>query len=409
MGSDTRSCTRHPGASRARTLIAAVLFAGGLLAVGHGMVIQRRVDGPSVWFRMSLDATKYIAMTEGQSLNDPLFSPRIAIPGFAALLPLPAHEALRLISYVSLAAMYILQWLLLRRLGFHWKIRLLSIGALFGTLTHMINYSNPFLTDAFALLVLTAMFVALEYRRDGLCAAMGLVCVLGRESCLCGLPAYAVRGRWGRLAGLLLVAWLVFATLRRWRFGGYEHPQLEHLAHWQYWAHASASFGFLWVPMLLGVGLVDWRRHPTVVWEALALGGGAIITSLMSSDKIRMIGILQVTAPVLWAAFLGRLGAGGRGWLPTFVCLVVAASLLAVPSVVLSQYAEGMTELEQGYFRLKGPIIVVQVAGLGWGLAAGWRLRRALWAGWRENLGVLGRGVGIMRSLTGPAAAEVES
>src|SRR3989338_1149625 len=254
----------------------------------------------------------------------------------------------------------------------------LSVGALFGTLTHMINYSNPFLTDAFALLTLTAMFVALEYRRDGLFAAVGLVGLLGRETCLFGFPAYGVRGRWGRLAGLLLVAWLVFAALRRWRFGGYEHPQLQQLADWHYWAHASASFGFLWVPMLLGVGLVDWRRHPTVVWEVLALGGGALITSLMSSDKIRMIGILQVAAPVLWAAFLGRLEAGGRGWLPTFVCLVVAASLLAVPSVVLPQYAEGMTELEQWYFRLKAPIIVVQAVGLGWGLAAGWRLRRAL-------------------------------
>jgi len=366
--------------------VIAALLALAWLAMGHLVILHRSLDSPTVWLRMSLDGNKYLAMTQGKHLDDPLFNPRPLVPWLAAHLPWRPDRALMTVSYASLAVFYLVIVLLLRRFRCRWPVIAVALCGVVGNLAHLLNYSNPFLTDSFALAALSIMLYALVMGRDAVFAATGLVGLLGRETCLFGFPAYAVTRRWKRWLLFSALALGLFIAMRHGMFGGYDWPSPHILRGWIYWAHVYTAFGFLWWPMLFGVLLWDWRRYPIVPAQALSLGAGAFLTSLMSSDMVRMIGVMQVIAPLLLARYFSVCAQRSVAWLWGFAMLAFANLLWAVPSIAFAQQAVGMTELEQWYFRLKWSIIAHQGAGAVFAAASAWAVRDELFARTRANV-----------------------
>ena len=122
-------------------------------------------------------------MIEGDfdSIHSPL-KYRILVPFLASLLPFTPLESLRIISYASLFVFYIMNILICLKLGMNKSSTLLALLCTFATLSHLYNYHNPFLTDAFGLMVISLLIYAYIIESFPMFVTICIVGLFARET-----------------------------------------------------------------------------------------------------------------------------------------------------------------------------------------------------------------------------------
>lgn len=325
-------------------LIVSMLFLLG----GHFFVIQRKPSAvPGTYRNMSSDALQYICMIEGDfSCASVPFRNRVLVPTLAKLIPLPAPDALRLITYTSLFMTYYAVLLIGLKIGLNQWGALAGFLLIFTSNAHIYNYNNPFLLDAFQQMALTWMLWGLLFNSLALYLIAAILGVLCREAPLVMVPTWAVLKQWrqglvvcGVLAGIFLAPKLILpSTGTTSLIKSFVLPFL--------WANASRSpllipahifwgWSFIWFPALIGLWLLPRERFVALaVWLVFSLVT-LLLSMFFAGDTAREVAILSP----LFAIMVGQLcttllNTGHPRWVWGLITLSIIQLFVALPNVV---------------------------------------------------------------------------
>jgi len=331
------------------------------VCLGHLIVIQRSLHGRSPWFQMSPDAKQYIRMVKAEEAIPP-YCHRFLVPFIASLLPMSADSALRVISYLCLILTYCVGFLILDRLRFDLCTMTVSSCCLFASTGHLLFYQNPYLTDAFGLMCLILMLYFLICNKDFAFGISACVGVLARESSLFLVPSFVVTKRWGNFVLLLCVS-IACYLIPRILFGGTTHSRLILPVHWTYYVKMYFTFGILWIPMLTGLLLCNKESFPAILLVFLSLLLGALISSLVARDTIRMFVVMMPVGLITLSYYFYELELINR---PLFIVTIFLSLLnipLALPTSFFPYDCQRMEALEEFYYHIKWPIVILHFTG----------------------------------------------
>jgi len=209
---------RVPHFLRSRTLLMAAM-AGLLVLLGTSFVLERSlIATPDRPWDIGPVARVYITMTEGNYSDvSPNLRYRVVVPYLAGLLPFSATDSLKTVSYLSLFVAYFFVLLTCHKLGLNIYASVAGLLTVFTSGVHLYAYLNPYLTDAFALMVLSVMVFALVSRYFLVFAIFAILGFFVWELTLWLVPAWFLAGDRPKGAILLVVAVLVF-FVPRWIF-----------------------------------------------------------------------------------------------------------------------------------------------------------------------------------------------
>jgi hypothetical protein len=275
--------------------------AAGLVLLGHLLIAEPAVH-------LGYDATFYTRMVEGPMAGVPApFRFRVLVPWLARQLPVPAPLALLIISYCSLFGCYVIVMASCRAIGLGLRESIFGVVAVWGSPWHLYHFWNPYLTDAFGLLMLTIMMWAVLTGTLWIFATASLIGVLAREGTAMLVPAWLVTRQWGPTILLALGTLAVAALPRLWLAASPETTIVEparsgnQLAidpvRWVRQVHAI--WGIVWLLALAG-GLRLPRPYARRLGAVLAaLLVGSVAASAVATDTGRMFAFL---APALAVA-----------------------------------------------------------------------------------------------------------
>jgi len=258
----------------------------------------------SARINFSSNSAFYIRMAQdGTTSVEPPFRYRALAPFVAHLLPLPADQALVLVSHVSLVGCLFLAMLICRRIGLSIHACVFGATALFCSRAFTYNYVNPYMTDGVALLAIFVMVYAYIGEQETLFGVAAVVGVLAHEITVFLVPAMLFTRRWKRGLVICAISALVFLLTRFWLGAGYAGSLKKeflfisfHLAHPLDWLKAVVLTCYLlWPLFVMGVAMLPAKRLPLLVCTGL-LSAGAVFLSLFVLDTERTYSIL---APVV--------------------------------------------------------------------------------------------------------------
>ncbi|MDH7480538.1 MAG: hypothetical protein QHH26_01015 [Armatimonadota bacterium] len=371
-----------------RKLLLIITLSVVLIAIGHSIVIQRKPDGLSPWTRLTPDALQYISMASG-SMSSPPFSYRVLVPYLASLLPMPPDLALRLITYLCLGTLYFSSLFSLTRLGFAFPIKLASILCLFASTGHLYMYSNPYLTDAFGLMSLSIMLYALFVGNSTLFAITTGIGVLARETTLFLVPAFLITKQWRTFIVIVFISFAAFITPRLLIIDDGSHQSFVFPSNLTYFVQIYLTFGVLWIPMFLGLAMCNRNAFPAISTSFACLLLGALLTSTLATDTIRMFAIMLPIGALCWAYYFEGLWHRCRGLALILLIFVLTGIPLALPTSFLPKIANEIISWEDFYFRLKYPVAIFHAIGFTLAIASAFILKQELAAGTHEKLDLL--------------------
>jgi hypothetical protein len=293
-----QTCDAEATATRLTVRAALLLLAIAILLdlIGFYTVPERP--------NFSSNSAFYIEMAQhGTTSVRPPFRYRALVPFVARLLPLPADQALVVISHVSLVGCLFLSMLLCRRIGLSIPACVFGATALFCSRAFTYNYVNPYMTDAVALLAIFAMVYSYLDGQDTVFGVAAVVGVLAHEITVFLVPAVLFSQRWKRGLTIWAMSALVFLLTRFWLGAGYASSLKKeflfisfHLAHPLDWLKAVVlTWYLLWLLFVMGITMLPGKRFPLLVCSGL-LTAGAVFLSSFVLDTERTYSIL---APVV--------------------------------------------------------------------------------------------------------------
>ena len=333
---------------RKNTIIISVIVSLLLILLGHNFILQRELNSPSKYLTISDDALEYKSMIEGDfdSIHSPL-KYRILVPFLASLLPFTPLESLRIISYVSLFVFYIMNILICIKLGMNKGSTLLALVCTFATLSHLYNYHNPFLTDAFGLLVIS--FLIYAYIIESFPTFI-IVCIVGlfaRETTIFLATIWLTKDfKKGMI--LIVICLLLIIIPRISLITGSGDVSMTSLfvsigiaklkSFLSTLINIFDTFGFLWLILFIGLGLIGMKKNKDIIVISIALFVGAIITSSIATDTVRMFSILFPVVCVATAKFISVLFQK-KDWLgiTLLLFLTIIQLLTAIPNIIFDQ------------------------------------------------------------------------
>lgn len=257
------------------------------------------------------DSISYVAMIRGASDVPAPFRYRIAAPAIARLLPLEPARALAVVSLLSLIATYAIV------LRIAWQVGLPDLAAIAGlvaavfSVPHLYNYENPYLTDAMALLAVTACLHALVVRRFRWFVGLSALAMGVREASIFAVPAWASTGQRRRAALAVTSSLAAYVVIHRFigphsatdpgPFEEFPARPLHDVV-----ADLSCSWHGLWLALPVGVSLLPMRRRE-VAGMACSLFAGTLITSFLATDTMRMAEPLFPVVAIGVGAFVAAL------------------------------------------------------------------------------------------------------
>jgi len=296
-----------------------------LLVAGHLFVLQRSTNPSVSYLAARGDSVAYVQMIEGhwRTMRVP-FRYRVFVPLLARILPLSPLDGLRAIAYASLFSCCVIILLTCRALDLRRPAALVGLGAVFTSSLQLNQFNNPFIIDAFVLLMLCGMTYALVRESFWIFLACAVLGVLSKETTILLVPAwFLARDRRRGLA--VLVAALLAFLMPRYLISG-AAPAMSAslfkaieastflLEPGKYVIEVVAAWGFLWP--LLGLGALLWPREQSIhLYTVFALLlSVSLFTSLIAADTSRMFGPLSLlvacasaqVASTLWERGAGR-------------------------------------------------------------------------------------------------------
>jgi len=329
-----------------------------LVVAGHILVLQRTLDGPTRYLTIQGDTIAYVSMIEGDlSSTAAPFKYRVLVPLLARLLPLSPTESLRVISYASLLICYVIALLTCSKMGINMFASVGGFLTVFFSPLHLYNYHNPFLTDAFGLMILFLMVFFLLNDRLPFFFTAAVIGVLARETIVFLTPVWLTKN-WRRgMITIVIVAIVLFVPryiLPSDRslveqvvssFSGINSP----LTVLSMGKNIFLTWGFVWFLAPLGLLLVNKDKFVTLTAAFIALLLGAFLSSLIAVDTGRMFSILSPVFVILCAQLFDRLLHKGHyyGVIALFAILIVQATT-SVPNILFNEQSRVFnTELTQ--------------------------------------------------------------
>lgn len=343
-------CERYKALKASRFGIHAfvICFSLLLILIGNALILQQTAQGPTHDLTIRNDALHYFAMSEGRYDGVPTpFRYRVLVPYLAGLLPVQPAAAFKLITYLSLFACYALAQVLCHRMGLGIRSSAVGLFAAFTTTTHLFNYHDPFLTDAFALAVLFVMMLALFSRSFPLFLAALLPGGLARESTVILVPVWLWTKQWGRAIGAIIVAVAVFLLVRllfSTETGGgmadyvatttADVTSTRHLSGW--FKEFFSTWHFLWLLAPVGLMLMPRDKFGDYTAASALLFAGGLASSLIATDVARMFSTLMPVVVVGVAFFYDSLSRRSRFAASIFLLLIAAKVFLGMPTIFSS-------------------------------------------------------------------------
>ena len=312
--------------------------AAGLTLLGHVLIAPPGLH-------LGYDATFYVRMVEGPMTGvPPPFSFRVLVPWLARLLPLPAPAALLVISYASLFGCYLIIMASCRVAGLRLRDAIVGVVSIWGSTWHLYGFWNPYLTDAFGLLMLAIMMWAVLTGTLWAFAAAAIVGVLARETTAVLVPAWLITRQW-RAAIAVAGGTLAVAALPRILM----QPSIDAVAAApalsgdQLQTHPiivlrqiAASWGIVWLFAIAGIACLpgaDRRRLGAVF---IALLAGALAASAVATDLGRMFAFLAPVLAIGCAQLYAVLRRARETWLAAAMIVMVAVQWrFNAPDVVI--------------------------------------------------------------------------
>src|ERR1700733_1162820 len=267
----------HPTtASRLTLQSALLLLAVAILldVIGFCSIVPRS--------NFSSNSAFYIERAQhGTNSEGPPFRYRSLVPFVARHLPLPADQALVVISHVSLVGCLFLAMLICQRVGLSTPACIFGAVALFCSRAFIYNFVNPYMTDALALLAIFAMVYAYIEGREAAFGIAAVVGVLAHEITIFIVPAIVFSRRWKRGLAVCLAPAAVLVFTRFWLGAGYAGSLKKeflfvsvHLSHPVDWLKAVVlTWYLLWPLAAMGIAILPRKRFPLLVCAVLLTGG----------------------------------------------------------------------------------------------------------------------------------------
>jgi hypothetical protein len=328
-------------------------------------------------------------MTEGTASSVfPTIEYRVIVPFLAGLLPFSGIDSLRIVSYLSLFAFYVLVLLTCTKLGMNIYASVVGLLMVFTSGVHLYNYNNPFLTDAFALMSISLMIYGLINRSFLVFATAAILGILAWEITIWLVPAWFLAR--DRLKGAILIAGagLVFFIPR---FISPSDLSMIDLLTAQYGDGLAldlsffvitvvVSWGFIWALAPVGICLMPKDTFALVAPAFGTLLFAAFLYSYGAVDTFRYFGILAPVFAVSCAQLFTVLVKNEARifWVSALILLVIAQAFHSVPNIIFSV---GSWVLES-----QTPTLLVLILGVIYGLGTVLVLRKLLLQEVREKL-----------------------
>lgn len=316
------------------------------LTIGHGFVLQRTATNLSETMAIGGDTNYYLSMINGNWVTTPSpFKFRIFVPILARLLPYSPTDSLRLISYVSLFLCYVLILLTCKNIGLNRKCSVIGFLAVWASTWHLYYYNNPFLTDAFALLMLCVMIYSYFSNKYFIFLAAAVLGVLTREPTIFLVPSWIIKKEWRRTIFLIVISIIVLLVPRYflssatdptlvavfYRVGVLQHPLT-------FARNVFLAWGFMWFLPIIGILHLSKDEFVNIIMIYFILLCGAIFTSLIAVDTGRMFSILFPIHIIASANFYAKLDNERNILLKyAFVGLAIFQAMASLPNVILNE------------------------------------------------------------------------
>ena len=305
-----------------------------LLLIGATAILHRKDNAPERVGSLTIDTVQYVKMIEGR-FDDamPPYRYRIGVPSIARLLPLPPPAALKLITYVSLYFCYLIGLLILMKMSFSMAPSAAALLAVFAIPLHLMNYTNPYLTDGLGMMALFLVILCLVYDRFWSFLAVGGAGILVREATLFLAPAWLIRKQY--LKGLLAIAigLLAYAIPRYLlRYPNYSPDAQSWNAERILWVLRS-WFSF-WIMGFCGLLLIPKLWFSRVAWVSGLLLSGAFLVGTYA-DIFRAFSILTPAMLILLAAFFHSLQKKHAFLAISILIFLLLGDFLLVPNPLL--------------------------------------------------------------------------
>ena len=372
-----------------RTLLMAAM-AGLLVLLGSSFILERPlIATPDRTWDIGPVAKVYVTMTEGNYSDVDLnLRYRVVVPYLAGLLPFSATDSLKIVSYLSLFVFYFFVLLTCRKLGLNIYASVGGLLTVFTSGVHLYGYLNPFLTDAFALMVLSVMVFALVSRYFLVFAIFTILGFFVWELTLWLVPAWFLAGDRRKGAILLVMAALVF-FIPRWILpsGLGLITQITSQVEVGFWHQPSflaktsiVSWGFLWVLAPIGIWLMPKDNFGSLASAFATLLVGALLYAALAVDGFRYF---QILAPVFAIACAQLYVVLFKDKAHIFWALILAALVFAqafdsVPNIL---FTEG-----DWFLASETPTLLLLILGVIYGLGTVFVLKELLLQELREKL-----------------------
>lgn len=287
------------------------------------------------------DALEYVALIDGTRDVEAPYRYRVVVPFIARMLPLSAPRALICVSWLSLFATYALILHTSERLRISFGAAACGLTVAVFSAPHLYNYTNPFLTDAMGLLMVAASLHALLLERYVLFCALSALAIGVREASIFTSLAWAEKKLSWRAVVAVACALAVYVGTRV-LIGQGSHIDEGPFAIFP--AHplralvreALSAWHMLWLIASLGLSMLVAQRR-AVLFTALLLFAGGVITSLLATDTTRMFQPLFVVVAIGVARFVEVSWRCSRAATASFIATCLASSWVWQPVRLLPQ------------------------------------------------------------------------
>ncbi len=305
-----------------------------LVLIGETVILHRGDNAPERVGSLTIDTVQYVKIIEGRFDDAMLpYRYRILVPSIARLLPFSPPAALKLITYVALYFCYLIGLLILMKMSFSMGSSVAAMLAVFAIPLHLLNYSNPYLTDGLGMMVLFLMIWCLLYNRFWSFLAVGGAGILVREATLFLVPAWLIRKQYLKALLAIIIGLLAYAIPRYLlRSPNYSPDAQSWNAERMLWVLRSwFSFGIMG---FLGLLLIRKLWFSRVAWVFGLLLTGAFLAGTYA-DIFRMFSILTPVMLILLAAFFYSLQRKHAFLGISILIFLLLGDFLLVPNLLL--------------------------------------------------------------------------
>lgn len=331
---------------RAMKIVVYILCSLVLVAAGSALIREKSYHDDYRYLIIGGDAALYSAMAEktGEEIPSP-FRYRILFPFLASLSDLPAIDAFRLITLVSLFLFYLTGFFLCDMLRYSPLATVMSMVFVFLSPWHLYIYQNPFITDGTVQLTIMVLLFSVLKKNIWLFGMTALAGIFLHERIMFFLPLWMVMHDVRRGGIIAAGAVVIYAGLRL-GVGSAGGPVFEYsFGQMSIFAHPLEMFkdavvGSLPLYAVAVIGFLfqrteEQQRMRPILFLFIA---ASVIPAAVATDTGRMLLGIAPLAVALCGSFFSAVRFSGWGIAVIVFSAAVGFAYLPVTFVPISDW-----------------------------------------------------------------------